>query len=54
MSSDTQYRRVQQTAEASLGVNLPKQYTDNIGIEKGDFVKVKQAGTSIIIERVDE
>jgi hypothetical protein len=37
--------------EQSFSVILPKNYATNIGIKKGDFVKVHQEGGKIIIEK---
>jgi hypothetical protein len=37
--------------EQSFSVILPKIYATNIGIRKGDFVKVRQEGAKIIIEK---
>jgi antitoxin component of MazEF toxin-antitoxin module len=48
-----QYRKVQGLiGETSFSVILPKQYAVNLGIGKGDFVKVHQEEERIIIEKV--
>jgi AbrB family looped-hinge helix DNA binding protein len=37
----------------SLKITIPKTYTRSLGIEKGDYLKVKQDGEKIIIEKVE-
>jgi bifunctional DNA-binding transcriptional regulator/antitoxin component of YhaV-PrlF toxin-antitoxin module len=37
--------------ETSFSIILPKQYAVNLGIGKGDFVKVNQGEGKIIIEK---
>jgi len=52
-SESSEFRKVQGIAkEQSLAVTLPKKYVDNLGIEKGDFVKIHQESNRIIIETV--
>jgi Antidote-toxin recognition MazE, bacterial antitoxin len=49
-----QYRKVQGLiGETSFSVILPKQYAINLGIGKGDFVKVHQDDNKIIVEKAD-
>jgi hypothetical protein len=46
------YRRIQGlVGDQSFCLVLPKQYANNLGIGKGDFVKVCQEGEKIIIEK---
>lgn len=48
----TEYRKVQGlVGEQSFSVVLPKSYAVHLGIGKGDFVKVKQEGEKIVIEK---
>jgi bifunctional DNA-binding transcriptional regulator/antitoxin component of YhaV-PrlF toxin-antitoxin module len=47
-----EYRKVQGlVGDQSFSIVLPKQYAVNVGIAKGDFVKVHQNGSRIIIEK---
>jgi phosphate uptake regulator len=47
-----EYRKVQGLiGETSFSVILPKEYALNIGLGKGDFVKVRQEHNCIIIEK---
>jgi len=47
-----EYRKVQGlVGEQSFSVVLPKIYASNLGIQKGDFVKVYQDNEMIIIEK---
>jgi hypothetical protein len=39
--------------EQSFSIILPKQYAINLGIGKGDFVKVMQLDNKIIIEKAE-
>jgi bifunctional DNA-binding transcriptional regulator/antitoxin component of YhaV-PrlF toxin-antitoxin module len=49
---DIEYRKVQGiVGEQSFSIVLPKQYAVNLGIGKGNFVKVHQEGDRIIIEK---
>lgn len=51
-SSQNLYRRIQGlVGEQSFSLVLPKQYAINLGIRKGDFVKVRQEEDRIIIEK---
>jgi antitoxin component of MazEF toxin-antitoxin module len=47
-----EYRKVQGlVGEQSFSIILPKQYAVNLGITKGDFVKVRQEDKKIIVEK---
>jgi hypothetical protein len=47
------YRRIQGIlGEQSYSLILPKMFATNLGIKKGDYVKVKQIANKIIIEKV--
>ena len=49
---DAEYRKIQGlVGESSFSLVLPKRYAMNLGIGKGDFVKVRQAGRSLVIEK---
>ncbi|MGB6673235.1 MAG: AbrB/MazE/SpoVT family DNA-binding domain-containing protein [Candidatus Nitrosopolaris sp.] len=51
-SNHIQYRKVQGiVGEQSFSIVLPKQYAVNLGIGKGNFVKVHQEGDKIVIEK---
>jgi antitoxin component of MazEF toxin-antitoxin module len=53
--SELEYRKVYEIAQGlSTGLCLPKNYTQNLGIKGGDFVKISQEGQRIIIEKVRE
>jgi AbrB family looped-hinge helix DNA binding protein len=46
------FRRIQGlVGEQSFSLILPKQYAINLGIRKGDYVKVRQEDGKIIVER---
>ena len=46
------YRKIQGiVGDQSLSVILPKSYAVNLGIGKGDFVKIHQEEGKIIIEK---
>jgi len=50
--NDIQYRKVQGLlGEQSFSIVLPKSYAIQLGIGKGDFVKVSQEENRIIIEK---
>jgi antitoxin component of MazEF toxin-antitoxin module len=52
MNSEIEYRKIQGLiGETSFSIILPKQYALNLGISKGDFVKVRQEGNRIVIEK---
>jgi antitoxin component of MazEF toxin-antitoxin module len=52
MTSDFEIRKVQGlVGETSFSIILPKAYANELGIEKGNFVKVRQEGSSLIIEK---
>jgi hypothetical protein len=47
-----EYRKIQPIVGGiSFSVILPKSYAINLGLGKGDFVKVRQEGQRIIIEK---
>ena len=50
-----EYRKVYEMAQGlSTGVCLPKNYTKDLDIKSGDFVKISQEGRRIIIEKAKE
>jgi antitoxin component of MazEF toxin-antitoxin module len=52
MNSNIEFRKVQGLiGETSFSVVLPKEYALDLGIGKGDFVKVKQEENKIVIEK---
>ena len=50
-NSEYQYRTISVVGSCSFCVVLPKQYAMDLGVEKGDFVRVRQEGGKIIIEK---
>jgi len=48
---DYDYRTVGIVGSASFSVVLPKEYAINLGVGRGDFVKVSQGERKIIIEK---
>jgi len=55
MDQKYEFRKViASNKNASLCINLPKNYTKNLEIEKGDTVKVQQIGESVTIRKVKE
>jgi len=51
-SKEIEYRKVQGiVGEQSFSIVLPKQYAVNLGIGKGNFVRVHQEGDRIVIEK---
>jgi anaerobic selenocysteine-containing dehydrogenase len=54
-TKSTEYRKIQGiVGEQSFSVVLPKKYAIDLGIGKGDFVRVHQEEGRIIIEKVVE
>ena len=51
-SRKLEYRKIQSiVGDQSFSLVLPKAYATDLGIQKGDFVKVIQEGQKIIIEK---
>jgi antitoxin component of MazEF toxin-antitoxin module len=51
-NSKHEIRKIQGlVGESSFSLVLPKIYAINLGIGKGDFVKVSQEGSKIVIEK---
>lgn len=49
------FRKVQGiVGEYSFSIVLPKSFANDIGISKGDYVKVSQDDGKIIVEKMDE
>ncbi len=47
-----QYRKIQElVGETSFSIVLPKSYAIDLGISKGDFVKVYCVDSKIIVEK---
>ena len=47
-----EYRKIQGLiGESSFSIVLPKKYATDIGLTKGDFVKVRQVDNKIIVEK---
>jgi antitoxin component of MazEF toxin-antitoxin module len=52
ISKQIEYRKVQGlVGEQSFAIVLPKSYAVNLGIRKGDFVKVYKEEEKIVIEK---
>lgn len=52
MQRDYEYRKIQGlVGESSFSIILPKEYALDIGIGRGDFVKVHRDGKKIVIEK---
>jgi hypothetical protein len=52
VSKVSEYRKVQGiVGDLSFSVVLPKKYAIDLGIGKGDFVKVHQKDNTIVIEK---
>jgi antitoxin component of MazEF toxin-antitoxin module len=51
-NTDYEYRKIQGLiGESSFSIILPKKYATDIGLNKGDFVKVHKIDNKIIIEK---
>ena len=51
-SEEIEYRKVQGiVGEQSFSIVLPKHYAVNLGIGKGNFVKVHPEGDKIVIQK---
>jgi hypothetical protein len=48
-STKAEYRRI--IGDLSFSVCLPKKYSQNLGFNKGDYVRVTQENERIIIEK---
>lgn len=49
------FRKVQGiVGEYSFSIVLPKSFANELGIGKGDYVKVSQDGDKIIIEKMED
>ena len=54
-SSKLEYRKIQSiVGDQSFSLVLPKAYAIDLGIQKGDFVKVIQEGQKIIVEKAND
>ena len=52
---DIEYRKVQGiVGQQSFSIVLPRAYAINLGIGKGDYVKVSQDDGKIIVEKMDK
>ena len=48
---DYAYRTIGHVGSASLCLVLPKQFAIGLGLDKGDYVKVRQEQNKIVIEK---
>jgi hypothetical protein len=54
MQDNTAIRKVQAyTGEKSLTIVLPRNFTTELGIEKGDFLKVQMENRRLILEKAE-
>jgi antitoxin component of MazEF toxin-antitoxin module len=49
--NDHAYRTIGHVGSASLCLVLPKQFAIGLGLDKGDYVKVRQEQNKIVIEK---
>lgn len=55
MTREYEIRTIQAlTGERSLTLVLPKQYAIDLGLRKGEFVRVSQDDGKIIVEKMDK
>jgi antitoxin component of MazEF toxin-antitoxin module len=48
-----EYRKVQGMAgDDCLGLVIPSKYARQLGLEKGDFVRISKEGSKVIFEKV--
>jgi bifunctional DNA-binding transcriptional regulator/antitoxin component of YhaV-PrlF toxin-antitoxin module len=53
-SSNIEIRKIQAlTGDRSLTLVFPKQFAQQLGIEKGDFLKCRVQDERLIVERLD-
>ena len=51
-TNEVSYRKIQSiVGDTSFSLVLPKKYALNLGIKKGDFVKVTERNGEIVIQR---
>ncbi len=51
---EIEYRKTQAIfGNSTFGVVIPKSFALNLGITKGDYLKIKQAGKQLIVEKAD-
>ena len=50
-SNEYAYRTIGHVGSASLCIVLPKQFAIGLGLDKGDYVKVRQEQNKIVIEK---
>jgi antitoxin component of MazEF toxin-antitoxin module len=54
MQDNTAIRKVQAyTGEKSLTIVIPRNFTTELGIEKGDFLKVQMENRRLILEKAE-
>ena len=54
-SKRLEYRKIQSiVGDHSFSIVLPQAYAIDLGIQKGDFVKVIQEGQKIIVEKAND
>lgn len=52
--TDFEYRKIQELiGESSFSIILPKKYATDIGLDKGDFVKVRKIDASVLSANAD-
>lgn len=52
--SQAEYRKTQAIfGNSTFGVVIPKHFVNNLGIEKGDYLRIKQEGSHLIIEKAE-
>lgn len=55
ITSEIEYRKTQAIfGNSTVGVVLPRSFANNLGIVKGDYLRMKRDGRQIIIEKADD
>lgn len=49
-----EYRKTQAIfGNSTFGVVIPKNFVNNLGINKGDYLRIRQQGTQLILEKAE-
>jgi AbrB family looped-hinge helix DNA binding protein len=49
--SKTMFRKLTLVGKSSFQITIPKDWGEDMGLEKGDFVRVWQEGNAIFVEK---
>ena len=51
--TQTKYRKITAVGDSSICMTIPKKWAHDLGLEKGDFIRIWQDDDKLIVEKAE-